>query len=308
MFHQIRGSIDFDDSQLASTKEFKSVETAIVQSMRKSNGKGDFLEVAEIGPNEVAPAKRGVFGPGRGELLHGLPLEGRAIGVKDLEVMDAGFAVVGVGPDELLGAGDFEELDLARSGVMAGDDGIAIRQALTTTGVVDRFAGEIIVAEFPDGLALGVDFNYEVAQGTADEGIAIGQADGGEGPVGCFDFPDDLAFGGVFADDLVKELGDEIVAIGELATHAGLQVMIIGLRLERYFNSDFALGIDLEQARFGAGLGEEHIPIVELLHGIHFGLGSLEGEDFLAIASDLGHTAAGVFVALVQGEQDVAVG
>ena len=81
------------------------------------------------------------------------------------------------------------------------------------------------------------------------------------GMFGVFTLPDDLALRRVLADDLVEQLRHQVVAVGQLAGHAGLQMMVLRLSLERDFDEDLALAIDFQQARLVAGLGEQDLPL-----------------------------------------------
>src|SRR4051794_38653780 len=68
----------------------------------------------------------------------GRAVERLAVGLEDLEVVDSRCCRVAVLPDDLLVAGDFGKLDVISLGVMAGDDGVAVREPLDAAGVVDR--------------------------------------------------------------------------------------------------------------------------------------------------------------------------
>ncbi len=76
-----------------------------------------------------------------------------AVGVEDLEVVDAGSRGIAVGPDDGLVGFHLGELDVVALGVLARDHGVSVREPLNAAGVVDRLAGEVFVGEAPDRLA-----------------------------------------------------------------------------------------------------------------------------------------------------------
>ena len=67
------------------------------------------------------------------------------------------------------------------------------------------------------------------------------------------------------------------------------------------------MAIDFEQARLGAGFGEEHVAISSGLNGVDFRLRAFEFEDDFAVARDLDGRSAGIVVGFGEREQDVAV-
>ncbi len=67
--------------------------------------------------------------------------------------MDAGGFRVAVDPDDLFLRGDLGEFDLVAMGVVAGDHGMAVGQALNSAGIIDGAAGKVLVGDGPDGFA-----------------------------------------------------------------------------------------------------------------------------------------------------------
>ena len=90
--------------------------------------------------------------------------------------------------------------------------------------------------------------------------------------------------------------------------HAGLEVVVLGLGLQRDFDEDAPLPVHFEEAGLVARLGDQDPAGVDRLGRVDLGLRALVFEDHLAIRLDLDHAAAGVGVAPGQGEEDVATG
>ena len=130
-----------------------------------------------------------------------------------------------------------------------------------------------------------------------------------KGLSGVFDLPDDLALGGVLADDLVEQLRDEVVAVGQLAGHPGLEVVVLRLGLERDLDDGSSPG---GRPRAAAGLSPASVSRIRPSSRGWTVLTSdcvpSNSKTTLPVAVDLDDRAAGVVLALVDGEQDVAVG
>ena len=114
--------------------------------------------------------------------------------------MNPGRTLICVGPDDLLVSCHFEQLRLAWLRMIGGNHRVAIWQSLCAAGIIEWFTGEIVIGELPDGLAVLVDFNCCVANRAVDQGVAVVETNGGEGPVGSGDFPDNLSIRLIFAD------------------------------------------------------------------------------------------------------------
>ena len=119
-------------------------------------------------------------------------------------MMDAAIAAVFVCPYHFFVARYFQQLDFASLGVVAGDNGVAVAEALHATGVVDRFARQIVVGNAPYFFGCGINFNDKISKSATDERVAIWQADSCEWPMRRFGFPDYFASSVVFANNLVE--------------------------------------------------------------------------------------------------------
>ena len=84
------------------------------------------------------------------------------------------------GPDDLLVAGDLEQLGVLRPGVGVADDQVAVGQELQSRDPSEPDARQLVVPQAPDDLALGVDLNDAVAVAGGDQGVAVGLADRAE--------------------------------------------------------------------------------------------------------------------------------
>ena len=224
--------------------------------------------------------------------------------------MHAELGAVDVGPDDLLVAGDLDELRAGRAGIVVAEHDVPVREPGQGGGPRQRRVGQLALPEFPDDLALGVDLHELVADGQADQRMARRVAQGAEGAVVQFRgrrlvLPDDLAGGVELADEPV--LRHEVVAIRQLTRHPALEVRVLGCALQRDLDLDAAGGVDLEQARTLARLRQQRAPVGQALGGVHLGLGALVFEHHLMVARDLDDRAAGVGIRLMQGEQHVAV-
>ncbi|MEY3459394.1 MAG: hypothetical protein RL215_2551 [Planctomycetota bacterium] len=171
-----------------------------------------------------------------------------SVGGEDLEGVDAGSEWVIAGPDDFAFRSDFDHRDTGVGG-MAPDDSISIGQSLAATGVAEE-AIDIVVVDFPDDIAVLVQFHDFVAVSEGDEGVAVIESDGGEGPVFGRSAADgfeigaegvcDLASGSVFLDGEGEQVWDEEVAVAELAGHTGLHVRVVGFGLQWDFVGELA--------------------------------------------------------------------
>ena len=109
-----------------------------------------------------------------------------------------------VRPDDLFIGGDFDQFDSFLTRSITGDDGIAIRQTLRSTGVFDRFAGQVGVRQLPNCPARSIHFEARVAVSTIDQRVPIGQADRRKWPMRCFNLPDNLSFSRIFTHDFIE--------------------------------------------------------------------------------------------------------
>ena len=152
------------------------------------------------------------------------------------------FAVVGVRPDDLLvAASPPVSLTSSALGVVAGDDRVAVRQPLHAAGVVDRLAGQVVVASpARPSLPSWSTSMTRLPERAADQRVAVVRRIAVNGMCGVFTSQTTLPFGVVLADDLVEQLRHEVVAVGELAGHARLQVVVLRLGLERHLDDDLA--------------------------------------------------------------------
>ena len=97
----------------------------------------------------------------------------------------------------------------------------------------------------------------------------------------------------------------------ELAGHAGLQVEVLRLGLERDIDQHLPVAVHLDQSRLRPGLGEHVAPVAD--GGDDWTVFTSDcvpcsPEDDLAVPRDLDGPAAGKFLALADGEEDVAAG
>ena len=92
-------------------------------------------------------------------------------------------AHAGIAPYNLLVARDLKEFHRVTLGVIAGNDCGTVWQPLNTAGIVKQVFANVLIGHTPDNLALGIHFKDAVAIGAANQRVAVGQPDGGEGPV-----------------------------------------------------------------------------------------------------------------------------
>lgn len=236
------------------------------------------------------------------EFLHLLAIRG-----EDLEVVDTTRLRVGVGPDDFLGTVDFGHADFTRLGSVTGDDRVAIRKALDAARILDGTSGEIIVGDLPHNLGLGIELHHHVSVGATDEGIAIGKTDRGECPVRGLRFPHNLARPIEFTYDLVEQVRHEEVTVLQAAGHPGLHVEVGQLTLDRDLQGDVEILVQFKDPRFRAGFSDHVTPFGKGHDGVDFVLSALPFGFDLARCSQFEQSATGEFLALGNGEQDVAV-
>ena len=88
-----------------------------------------------------------------------------------------------VAPHHFLIACHFEELYRITLGVIAGDNRVAVGQALHTAGVVEEFLANILIGDAPHNLPLRVYLDDAISIRAANERVAIRQPNGRERPV-----------------------------------------------------------------------------------------------------------------------------
>src|SRR4051812_47294497 len=112
-------------------------------------------------------------------LAHRLAFQRFAVGVENLHFVHAAFVAALVGPDDFLFWGYFQQLDVVFAGcAVAGDDSVAVGQALGAAGIVQERRGQVGVGQLPDDLSVLIHLDHHVAVGAIDEGVAVFQADG----------------------------------------------------------------------------------------------------------------------------------
>ena len=227
--------------------------------------------------------------------------------------MDAWAVLLDERPHDLLLVRDFDEFGSAVADRVAADHGVAVGQPLRAAGIVQQRLVKVGVGEFPHDRALGVELNHHVAVGAVDQRVSVVKANRGERPrvlrfFGRLRLPHDVAIGRVLADDLVEQLRYEIVPVGQHARHARFHVVVGGLRLDRRLVHDRALGVDLEDARLVAGLGDHSVAVGHSLRGVDFALRAGEFPHDLSVGRHFDRCAMRALVALGEGDQDVAVG
>jgi hypothetical protein len=221
-------------------------------------------------------------------------------------MVDSRLPLIGVGPDDLLFASHFKQFGLARGGMVGRDHRVSVRQSLPATCVVKWLRWEVVVGNLPDRFTSLIDFDCQVSDRAVDQRIPIIQPDRGEWPVGGCDLPDDFSIGLVFADDLIQQLWHEVVPVRQLASHSGLQMVVLGLSLQRNFDDDLSFAIDFQQPRLVASLRQHDVAVLQSLSRIHFGLSPLEFEDDFSFAGHLNDRTA--VVGFGKSQQDIAVG
>ena len=73
-----------------------------------------------------------------------------------------------VAPDYLFVASYLEELNAVALCVIAGDHGIAVREALYSTGIVEEFFADVLVGHAPDYFPCTVDLDDAIPVGATD--------------------------------------------------------------------------------------------------------------------------------------------
>jgi hypothetical protein len=230
-----------------------------------------------------------------------------SIDVKNLKVMNAGLCRITMGPDDFFVHSDFDQLHVILRGVMARNDRVPARQSLYATCIVDGATRQIIVGYLPNGFSILVHLDHEIAQGTADQRMAVAQTYRREGHIWGLYLPNDFALRRVFADDFVEQLRNKVISVRKFASHAGLQMVVFRLGLQRNFDDDLTLTIDFQQPWLCASFRDEKMVLGDGLNRVDFRLRALELEDDLVIARDFDRCTARILFALGKGQEDVAV-
>lgn len=251
-------------------------------------------------PGDYQPGKRAIFR----HLAKLAVRQGFSIGVQNLEVVDPRLGFVLVGPDYLFVPVDLDEPHLIPLGMVTGDDRVAVGEPLYAAGVIDQTTSKVLVVDLPNDPAFGIDLDDQILEGAADQGVSIRKANRGERPKRSLHLPNNFSLRRVFAHDLVQKLGNQIVSVGELSGHARLQVVILGLRLERHLGDNLPVATDFEYAGFGTRFGQKDGAAFEHLGGVDFGLGSFVKEEHLPRLVYNRRRAARVRLAFVQSKEN----
>ena len=160
--------------------------------------------------------------------------------------MDANSLAVGVFPHDLFVAINLEQFWCPRIFPAAGitcDDDVAVGQDLTAARILQPRSRKVVVGQLPDDLSIGVEVDNAVSVRAADQRLAVAVMDRREWPRvnlslcvagdGRVQLADDLAIDVVIQHREVKQVRNEIRPVGKLASHAGLQMMIRLLTLQR---------------------------------------------------------------------------
>ena len=180
-------------------------------------------------------------------------------------------------PDDFLVRGDFNELRAFAIVAAGGEDGVAVGQP----GAGLRRVGEPIclrqigVLEFPDRLALGIDFAREAVRFIGDQRVAVLEPEGGPRRADGV-APDFVKILVVFHDVAHAEEGNEIGSLRGVARAAECAVDVLGVeRLAVHgqfmFNLDGA-GLDVDDHELGrqAVQDEHHLVQSNGLAGVDF--------------------------------------
>ena len=134
-------------------------------------------------PHSILSGQEPAQSPQRGSC------ERLAVRVQYLKFVNSVFVIVRVSPDHSFVVCHFYQLGPVRAEVIAGKDGVAVREALPATSVIDQRLRQVLIADFPDDFPFRVNFNDKIAGGAVDKCMAIWQPDRREWPMRGFNFP-----------------------------------------------------------------------------------------------------------------------
>ncbi len=213
--------------------------------------------------------------------------------------MDSDSLAVRVLPDDFLIRSHFEQLwrvAVCTSGGVAGDDDVAIGENLAAAWVLQPVAGEVVVGQRPDDLAIGVEVDYAVSVSAADKRVSVSVSDRGERPTvylvfgiarcGCVQIAQNLAVAGIVEDGEVEQVWCQVRSVGELAGHPGLHVMVLRLAGERELDHHFAGSADFKQSWIIACFRDDERTVGCGLSTVDLALSAFPDQCFHAVGSD----------------------